>query len=94
MNDTLHSLGASTIASVFAFFVWLLLHFYGHEVKSCDFYRWFSTFLLAIGISFVFWKNYCLTGVETQNFLDGITSQFLAEESRDGEWPITLYFPG
>jgi hypothetical protein len=88
LNDTLHGLGASAVASIASLLAWIPLHNYltGYS-PIC----WLCYLLFFLVSCFMF-LNYILTGQEAERFIDGITSQFMAEESCDGAKPISLYF--
>lgn len=88
LNDTLHGLGASWVGSIFAIVVWIFLHY-----KLSDDFPSYWIFLISIVVWAVLFTNQRRTGREVQNFIDGITSEFMAKESKNGETPIPIHFP-
>ena len=103
LNDTLHGLGASSVASIVALFVWFVIHDYlappdfgwvSFARSDTGWSSWLISLLLGLLIFFGFHWNYMRTGKEVERMLDGIAFQFMAEESKDGKEPIKLYFPG
>jgi len=88
LNDTLHGLGASCVASIFALIVWIVFH---KQLTYSD-SGWIPWLIsLAVGVLIVvgFCWNYWHTGIEVENMLDGIAFKLMEEESK----PIKLYFP-
>jgi len=102
LNDTLHGLGASCVATIFALIVWIEI--YGQlastdsgwiSLASTDpgWTSWLISLVSGVLIFLGFRWNYKRTGMEVEKMLDGIAFQFMAEESKEGKEPIRLYFP-